>query len=105
MRTKLRQRLFSSATIDRCLESLSAATGNVLDTADGLLERTAIRAAHGEQGDGAALERAVARLARKNQDRRTVIQRLLAKGFRCPDIIRHLDAEPTRSRDSGCGSG
>ena len=120
MRTKLRQRLFSTATIDHCLATLSAATGSVLDpeslarkahslqrkglsqqamrrtltgqAADGELVRATVSAALGETGDGPALQRAIAKLARRHLDRRTLIQRLMAKGFRYADCVRAMDA-------------
>lgn len=122
MRTKLRQRLFSTATIDRCLEMLSAATGSVLNAdsltrkahklqrkglsqqamrrkltghaADGELVQTVLNETLADQGDGPAIRSAIAKLARKQLDRRKVIQRLLAKGFRYADIMTHLQATP-----------
>jgi SOS response regulatory protein OraA/RecX len=118
MRTKLRQRLFTAATIERCLETLSAASGSVLDAeslarkahklqrkglsqqamrrkmtgakGDGELVQNAVQEALGESGDGPAIRAALVKLARKQLDRRKVIQRLMAKGFRYAEIMAQL---------------
>lgn len=121
IRGKLRERLFAAEVIERCLQALTAETGSVLEidsvarkvrhlqrkglsqramrtrlmgsAADGAVVGAAMAGALGAQGDEAALRTAIARLARKQLDRRTLIQRLMAKGFRHADIVRAL-AEP-----------
>lgn len=120
IRGKLRQRLFTTEVIDRCLRALSAATGSVLEAdalarkvqqlqrkglsqramrtrlmgsaADGAVVGAAVAATLGAQGDDGALRTAIARLARKQLDKRALTQRLMAKGFRHADITRALAA-------------
>jgi SOS response regulatory protein OraA/RecX len=118
MRTKLRLRLFTTATIDRCLEILSGATGSVLDSeslarkartlqrkglsqqamrrkltgarGDGELVQQAVDSTLGEAGDGPAIRAAITKLARRQLDRRKLVQRLMAKGFRYAEIVVEL---------------
>lgn len=118
IRAKLRQRLFSTAVIDRCLQAMSASTGSVLEAdavarkvqqlqrkglsqramrsklmgsaADGAVVSAAMAETLGAQGDDGALRTAIARLARKQLDKRALTQRLMAKGFRYADIAKAL---------------
>lgn len=121
IRGKLRQRLFATDVIDRCLQAMTAATGSVLEVdavarkvqqlqrkglsqramrtrlmgsaADGEVVRAAMAETLGAQGDDGALRAAIARLARKQLDKRVLTQRLMAKGFRYADIAKALAAE------------
>ena len=120
IRGKLRQRLFATDVIDRCLQAMTAATGSVLEVdavarkvqqlqrkglsqramrtrlmgsaADGAVVGAAMAGALGGQGDEGALRQAIARLARKQLDKRALTQRLMAKGFRYADIAKALAA-------------
>lgn len=111
IRDKLRQRLFPLPLIDACLESLTdAGEGSLLDPAaldrqvaklsrkglskramqgklmGGAGDRGAVQAALGQTDDTQALRAAYAKLARRPRPTRELTQRLLAKGFRYPDI-------------------
>lgn len=115
MRLKLRQRQFPAEVIERCIATLSAATGSVLDgdalarkvqrfRAKGLsqqamrgklmgsaADRTIVQEALTDAGsDEPALRAMIARLGRKGLDRQVLIRRLAAKGFRYADIVRVL---------------
>jgi len=115
IRIKLRQRQFPAEVINRCIATLSAATGSVLDgdalarkvqrfRAKGLsqqamrgklmgsaADRTIVQEAMNEAGsDEPALRAAIARLSRKDLDRQALIRRLATKGFRYADIVKVL---------------
>ena len=130
IRTKLRQRLFTTEVIDRCLQSLTDATttGSLLDTealtrkvqqlqrkglsqramrsrlmgspGDGQVVATALTTTLGDQGDDGALRSTIARLGRKQLDRKALIQRLVGKGFRYADCVRIL-ADLAAASDEG----
>ena len=114
--TKLLQRLFPVAIIAQCLEALAEATGSVLDAqviarkvqqlqrkglsrqamtskfrgnaADAAVIQAACATVLGDHGDEVALRLAYAKLARKNLDRRVLIQRLVSKGFRYGEVLK-----------------
>lgn len=120
IRSKLRQRLFTAEVIERCLTSMTEATGSLLNTAslirkvqklqrkglsqramrsklmgssaDSLIVQATLDDTLGENGDDLALRTAIDRLARKQLDRRALIQRLTGKGFRYADVVRILTA-------------
>ena len=120
IRAKLRQRLFTTEVIDRCLLMMTEATGSLLNAAaltrqvqklqrkglsqramrsklmgsvaDGVIVQATLHDTLGESGDDRALRTAIDRLARKQLDRRALIQRLTGKGFRYTDVVRILTA-------------
>lgn len=120
IRSKLRQRLFASDVIERCLQILTAPTGSLLDgdalvrkvqrlqrkglsqqamrsklmgsAADGPAVRAAMTETLGEQGDDRALRLAIAKYERKNLVGRDLIQRLIGKGFRYAEVTKTLAA-------------
>ena len=123
IRSKLRQRLFTAEVIERCLTLMSeTATGSLLDadaitrkvhqlqrkglsqramrsklmgsSADGIIVQASLDHSLGDTGDDRALRIAIERLARKQLDRRALIQRLIGKGFRYADVVRILAAVP-----------
>jgi SOS response regulatory protein OraA/RecX len=116
--TRLRQRGFPAALIDRCVADLSRETGSLLDptavqrkvatlqrkglsqqvmrgrlmgsTADAAVVQAAMAQTLGEAGDQDALRLAYVKLARRPRPEPEMIQRLLAKGFRYADIRAYL---------------
>jgi len=126
IRSTLRVKLFTTATIDQCLRALATANntstdngGSILDSeglarqvkrlqrkglsqramrsklmsqsADGPIVQAALTRSLGDQGpDDQALRAVMAKLSRKNLERRALIQRLAGKGFRYADIVRLL---------------
>ncbi len=119
IRSKLRQRLFSTDVIEHCVKVLTAtATGSLLEPeaiarkvrnlqrkglsqqamrsklmghrADAPVITAALADALGDQGDTHALRLAIAKLSRKKLDVRATTQRLVSKGFRYADVVRAL---------------
>lgn len=118
IRSKLRQRLFSTEVIDHCLAAMTAATGSVLEAdavarkvaqlqrrglsqramrsklmgnaGDRSIVEAALSQTLGERGDDPALRAAISKLERKHLGRRVLIQRLVGKGFRYADIIKQI---------------